>query len=235
MKIAVCDDSVQMREQVIDQIKNSEIMTENLEIIQFCAGKQILEQYAAGTRFEMVFMDVEMGEPNGIETGLRLREYDDKLIIIFVSNYPKYAVNAYACEAFYYIVKPIETPLFQNVLHKAFGKYRLFHQHYVIISREGTVKIDINNLLYVEKQRRHLIFHTITGEYEVPGKIGTVELELAKYDFYRVHQGYLVNLNHIESILGLDIIMDNGDKVQIPVHKRTEMIKTYTSYVKRVL
>ena len=130
MKIAVCDDSAQMREQVIDQIKNSEIMTENLEIIQFCAGKQILEQYAAGTRSEMVFMDGEMGEPNGIET---------------------------------------------------------------------------------------------------------VELELAKYDFYRVHQGYLVNLNHIEAILGLDIIMDNGDKVQIPVHKRTELIKTYTAYVKRVL
>ncbi len=234
MRIAICDDSRESREEILKNICENPFIGEQLEHMQFSNGEELIDAYESGERFDLVFMDVEMGETNGIQSGIKIREYDSKAIIVFVSNYPKYAISAYDCEAFYFIVKPIDAVGFQKVLNKAIEKYKLVHQYYVIKSKSTIRRIEVQNILFVETVRKHLIFHLASEHIEIPGKISEVTEQLKQYGFYQVHQGYCVNMNHIKEFCLYDIIMDNDERVMVSIRKRAEVMKAYAEYLEKV-
>lgn len=232
MKIAVCDDSLQYRQIIINNLKCHSLIPD-LSYTEFSCSEDLLCSYNNGERFDIIFLDVEMGEIDGVEAGIRIREYDSKAIIIFISNYPQYAIPAYDCEAFYFIVKPIEPTKFIKVISKAIERYKLFNQYYIIKNKGQVKKIAINDIYYVEIYRKHLIFHTITGKYETIGKISEALTNLSPYGFCQIHQGYLVNMSKIKDFDEFDIILDNNEKVMISVRKKAEVLRTYANYLER--
>lgn len=233
MKIAICDDSLEYRSIIKSNLKCF-YRVENFSCHEFTCSEELLYAYKHGDKFDIIFLDVEMGGVNGVDAGVQIRKYDDKVIIIFVSSYPKYAIPAYDCEAFYFIVKPIDSHKFDEVLHKAIDKYKLLHQYYIIKNRGEVIKLPVNQILYIEIYRKHLIFHTASGNYETIGKISEALDKLKPYGFCQVHQGYLVNMNHINGFSNYDVIIDNGEKVMISVRKKSEVLKIYADYLGRI-
>ena len=132
MKIAVCDDSFEFRKELLDRIQQSIPMSEEITFYEFSSSEELLESYDDEIRYDIIFLDVEMAETSGLDAGIKIRTIDKKVIIIFVSNYSKYAIPAYDCEAFYFVVKPVVQKKFENVLSKAIEKYKLIHQYYII-------------------------------------------------------------------------------------------------------
>lgn len=232
MKIAVCDDSLQHRQIIINNLKCLNLI-QDLSYTEFSCSEDLLCSYKNGERFDIVFLDVEMGEIDGVNAGIRIRKYDSKVIIIFISNYPKYAIPAYDCETFYFIVKPIEPTKFKKVIDKAIKRYKLLHQYYIIKNKGQVKKIAINDIYYIEIYRKHLIFHTIMGKYETIGKISEALTTLSPYGFCQVHQGYLVNMSKIKDFDEFDITLDNNEKVMISVRKKAEVLRTYADYLER--
>ena len=231
MKIAICDDSKQFRDDILRNLGHCAVISGENVYSQFSSAEDLLNAYNSGSRYDIIFLDVEMRDINGVDAGVQIREYDKKVIIIFVSSYPKYAISAYDCEAFYFIVKPIEQKKFIKVVNKAVEKYKLLHQYYIIKNKGDVKKISINDIYFLEIYRKHLIFHTINGNYETIGKISEALTELYPYGFCQVHQGYLVNMNHIKAFDKHDIIIDNGEKVMISVRKRAEVLRIYADYL----
>lgn len=233
MKIAICDDCLEYRSVIAKRLKSLDLI-EDISYFEFSCSEDLLYAYNLGTRFDVIFLDVEMGAINGVDAGVKIREMDEKVIIIFVSNYPQYAIPAYDCEAFYFVVKPIESCKFDKVICKAIEKYKILHSDYVIKNRGDITKIPIKEILYVEIYRKHLIFHTTSGNYETIGKISEALDKLKPYGFCQVHQGYLVNMNHINGFSNYDVIIDNGEKVMISVRKKSEVLKIYADYLGRI-
>lgn len=233
MKIAVCDDSFEFRKELLDRIQQSIPMSEEITFYEFSSSEELLESYDEEIRYDIIFLDVEMAETSGIDAGIRIRTIDKKVIIIFVSNYSKYAIPAYDCEAFYFVVKPVVQKKFENILSKAIEKYKLIHQYYIIKNKSGIRKIPVKDILFIEIYRKHLIFHMINGRYETIGKISDALCQLCQYGFCQVHQGYLVNMNHIKAFTGYDIILDNGEKVMMSVRKKSDVLRIYADYLER--
>lgn len=231
MRIAICDDFLDSRKEIINKIKD--VVTNKIMFFEFASAEDLLLEYAHGEKYDIVFLDVEMEKIDGIEAGKRIRTYDSKAIIIFVSNYPKYAVPAYDCEALYFIVKPIENENFYRVLNKAMEKYQLLHQYYIIKNKGNVIKIPVRKIVYVEVYRKHLIIHTTTSVYETVGKLNEALLELEPYGFCQVHQGYLVNMNLIREFSNYDVVMENGEKVMMSVRKRAEVLRNFACYLER--
>lgn len=232
MKIAICDDCLEYRSIIAKKLKSLDLI-KDISYSEFSCSEDLLYAYNVGTRFDIIFLDVEMGAINGVDAGVKIREVDEKVIIIFVSSYPKYAIPAYDCEAFYFIVKPIDEPKFKKVLYKAIEKYKLLHQYYIIKNKGEVQKIAVKDILYVEIYRKHLIFHTAARNYETVGKISEALVELSPYGFCQVHQGYLANMNRIKEFIDYDIVMDNGEKVMISVRKKAEVLRRYADYLER--
>lgn len=72
----------------------------------FKTSEQFLSTFTKN-KFDIIFMDINLGESNGIEISKKIREIDDETIIIFVSNLAQYAVEGYEVEAMDFIVKPM--------------------------------------------------------------------------------------------------------------------------------
>lgn len=231
MRIAICDDSQAARNEIICHLK--QICNENeYSVEEFQSAEELLEVFSESA-FDIIFLDVEMKKIDGIDAGIKIREQDSKAIIIFISNHSKYALRAYDCEAFYFIVKPIEANKFKSVVQKAIEKYKLFHQYYIIKNRGQLIKLTINDIYYVEIYRKRLIFHTKAEIYETAGKIKEAIKALAPYGFYQTHQGYLVNMNKIKDFNEFDIILDNDERVMVSIRKKADVLKAYAEHLER--
>lgn len=233
MKFAICDDCLEYRSVIAKKLKSLELI-EDISYSEFSCSEDLLYAYNLGTRFDIIFLDVEMGAINGVDAGIRIREMDENVIIIFVSNYPQYAIPAYDCEAFYFIVKPIESCKFDKVICKAIEKYKLLHRYYIMKNKGEIRKILVSDILYIEIYRKHLIFHTFNNKFETLGKISEALSELKPYGFCQVHQGYLVNMNHIKEFTNYDIVMSTGEKVMMSVRKKAEVLRDYACFLERI-
>lgn len=234
MIIAVCDDSKSSRTTIISYLKQMNNIEREEIYHEYSSSEELLDAYNNGMRFDVVFLDVVMGEMNGIDAGIRIRSIDQKVVIIFISNYPKYAIPAYDCEAFYFLVKPIKQNKFNVVYTKVIQKYNLLHKYYIIQNKGDVQKILISDILYIEIYRKHLIIHLPDKQIYTSGKISEARANLTQYGFCQVHQGYLVNMNKIKDFIGYDVVLEGGEKVMISIRRRGEVLRQYAQYLERM-
>ena len=233
MNIAICDDISTDRNAIITLIHlyNNSI---NPKITQYKDAESLLQAYSQGKRYDVLFLDVEMNQINGIEAGVQIREQQPDILIVFVSNYPQYAIPAYDCNPLYFITKPINTERFHTVFTKVIEKYKALHQYYTIRNKGQFFKILIKDIYYIEIYRKHIIFHTQTEIFETTTTtLGETLETLAPHGFLQIHQGIIVNMEHIKNIQKYSITLDNDTQLMISVRKKSDVLKTYAQYIER--
>jgi DNA-binding LytR/AlgR family response regulator len=104
MKIAICDDCLTQLNELKDIISDINIVS-SFDLESFTSPSFLLERCSL-IGFDIVFLDVDMPEMNGIVLGKALHRISPRTILIFVTSYPEYAVEGYQCEALRYILKP---------------------------------------------------------------------------------------------------------------------------------
>ena len=118
--IAVCDDEVIECCRMAQKIK--EIMQEMkmpCVVRQFYSGRELI---ASPDSFDIIFLDIIMRGPDGMETARLFREKAFDKILIFMSSSREYVFDAYDVEAFQYLLKPVQEKKLKKVLQKAAGK-----------------------------------------------------------------------------------------------------------------
>ena len=118
MNIAICDDDRDYRKIISFYVKESEVFSK-FSIAEFDTAEDLLAASSKDVSFDIILLDIEMGEINGIEAGKRLRTANPNCIIIYISSFPKYAIDSFDNEPLHYILKPIDKDKFFEVLRKA--------------------------------------------------------------------------------------------------------------------
>ena len=180
-----------------------------------------------------MFLDVDMPGVNGLETGMFIYETDPKAIIIFYSAFPQFAVDAFECNAFHYIVKGVETEKFRRILQRAYNKYRRINECFIVKIKDGIVNIPLSEIYYIEYMKKHLIIHTEKEIYETRDSLMNACDKLCNFGFYQCHQSFLINFEKVQKILKNDIVLTNGETVMLSVRKRTETLAAYNKYIEQ--
>lgn len=111
---------------------------------------------------DILFLDVEIGNDNGIEFSKKLRKVYPELMIIITSKYSQYLIDGYSVDAKRYFLKPIDENIFneemENVLGATFQKYMGFYD-----SKIAPYKIHYDKILYVEFLNRATVLHFLNG------------------------------------------------------------------------
>ena len=230
IRIAICDDEKQGQKGLREMILTSGIF-EDAEYYFFESGQSLIDSYKDGNRFGFVFLDVDMPGVGGIETGIYINETDPKAIIIFNSAYPQFAIDAFECNAFHYIIKGCDGEHFCKILKRAYEKYRRTNEHFVFKYKDGVVNISLSDIYYIEYMKKHVIIHTEKENYEIRETMSNICDKLFGLGFYLCHQSFLVNFEKISRIMKNDILLSNGDVIMMSVRKRTEIISAYSKYV----
>lgn len=90
-------------------------------------------------------------------------------------------------------------------------------------------------LQFSESYYQNLIYHMKGEDIEISANLSDAYSELKDFEFYQVHQGYIVNLKKIYKIDDYMIILTNGNKVPTSVRKKTEVITRYADFMEKNL
>ncbi len=229
LNIAICDDEKVIREQINEMVIKEKpgVCPELYE-----TGDGLL---AAGMRFDIVFLDIQMEGTDGIETARRLRERDEDTILIFITGIREYVFEAFDVAAFHYLLKPVEEDKFREVFWRAereLEKRKRKRRETVFIrtrNRSFTLKKD--SILYVESRGKKVEIHTAGENIEAYVSMNELEAQLGE-GFYRCHRGYLVNMAYVAEYDNESITLNNGEYVYLAKEKYGEFVKAYMRYLR---
>lgn len=233
MNICVCDDEKIIHDEIERLLKMFLTNDAQFCITDLFSGEALMDYYSNNNKFDIIFLDIEMNQINGIKTAEKIRETDENAIIIFVSSYASYVFEAFRLEALHFIVKPIKQSEFENVFRRALNKYNTINSSISLRWLNERYSIIINDITYIEGYKRHITVHTINEEFEAIGKISEILNALEPHGFTRVHQGFIVNMNYIKRFDVSDVVLRDNTKVMISVRKRTEALKAYDVYLQK--
>ncbi len=219
LKIAICDDE-QSQIEYIESILGEWSHNAGIKLIisAFSSAESFLFAYEENKDFDILLLDVEMGELSGIDLAKRIRRENNRAEIIFITSHFEFYGEGYEVDALHYLIKPIAGEKLKAVLEKAVDKISSEPPHVIITCEGETMKLYETEIIYVESFLHYISIHTKTGdiarEYRIKESISSFESKLSA-DFYRIHRSFLISLKNIVRISRTAVIMENG--VELPL------------------
>ena len=192
------------------------------EINEFASGREFISLGINMTKYDIVFLDINMDEIDGIETAQEIRKVSNDIFIVFVTAFISYAVEGYSVNAIRYILKNNEN--FAELIFECIDA----------ISKKMNYSVKKKELLlYIESKLHKLNFHIMEDRlntYSLYGKLDEFEKELEDKAFLRIHQSYLINMKHIVSIYRYEAVLNNGIKLKISKDRYKFVKEKFVSY-----
>ena len=231
MRIAICDDQAEYRHQAESAIRRC-LKGTDLLIDSYKDGLSFLRDYK-NSKYDLVFLDIEMPEMDGITLAKRLRKLNKDVPIIFLTTHIEFALEGYEVNALRYLTKPVNMAKLQEVLSYALRQIQ--EQRVIWVKSDlSDKKIILKDILYMEAQNQNIIIVTTTDTYSVRYNLSDYENELQNDDFFRIHRGYLVSLGHIKSIGHNEVILNNGTSLPVSRTKEKALKEALMQYVRRM-
>ena len=152
--------------------------------------------------YDVVFLDVEMPGASGLETAPRIHERREPPAIVFVTAHAEYAVDAFAVEAFDYLLKPVDPDRLSRVVERL---HERSHENAVpvdkvpVVAGSGTELLDPDQIHYAHAEGDYSRVHTYDRAYLCTASLGELEERLGGR-FARIHRSYLVNLAKVAAV-----------------------------------
>ena len=217
LRIGICDDVYDARLVLRSALERAlEARHIQGQFFEFSSGEWLLGwlEHHAG-ELDLVFLDMEMGELDGMETARRLRAADAGLQLVFVTGYADHVFDGYSVGALGYLLKPPTAEQLEAVLDRAQAALvRDLDRAYICRSGDIRYRIPIANILYFVSDRRQVTCVTEGRDYTFYGKLDGVAEEVGD-GFVRIHQRYLVRSGAVDRIEGSEVVLRDGQRLPV--------------------
>lgn len=200
VRIGICDDEKQQRGMMRRLLsRNIELWGMECVISEYGSGEELLQYITSSPGLlDIIFLDIEMGSINGVDTAREIRRRNQEVILVFVTGFSDYVFNGYEVGALNYILKPYQEEKLSQVLKQALQKLEQHEKKFLLLQSQNQIhRIPINQILYLTSDLRKVVVVTKEGMVECYGKLSDFAKELP-VAFIRVHQRYLVNMAYVE-------------------------------------
>ncbi len=192
-----------------------------VELVAECRNGMEALEAVNKHRPDLIFLDVQMPQMNGIETLDRIED-DRKPFVIFVTAYDQYALKAFDRNAVDYLLKPYDDDRFFSSLEKAkkhmdmrmssklTGKLMdLMREHmhakseyteqFLIRDKGREYKVSVDDIVFLRAEGNYLCLQLKDKNFLYRMTMNAVETDLDPARFLRIHRSYIVNTAHIRN------------------------------------
>lgn len=215
-KIAICDDDKKQRENLTALVKEwAQKIGQLIQLQTFESAEGFLFQYAEEKDFDMLLLDIEMGQMNGVDLAKAVRREDREVQIIFITGYMDYISDGYDVEALHYLLKPVAPEKLFDVLDRAAQHLKSRDKSILFHLQGEVVRIPLYQIRYLEVRQNYVTIHA-DEEYTIKKTLRELEQNLDER-FYRIGRSYLVNLHEIKKITRADVYLK--DETVLPLSR----------------
>lgn len=231
MKIALCDDILSHRNAIrphIEEFFGRKAIP--LELKEYSCGEEILN---SGEKFDIAFLDVELGDISGIEIAKRLKAKNSNCIIIVVTSYTDYLDAAMDLHAVRFLKKPVEQKRVYSALEKALQN---MNENLVSFSTKDNhiIRVRSRDIIYAEANLKAVTLCTRQKTYTVRESLKKVKAMLTPSIFAVPHNSYIVNMNYISNFKREEITLDLPEgkiRIQISGRKQPEFKHRFMGFI----
>ena len=233
LRIAVVEDdktyAAQLKEYLV---RYGTEKNQKISVALFPDGEDIVTDYSA--EFDIILMDVEMTFMDGMTTAERIREKDNEVVSIFITNMPQYAIQGYKVDALDYVLKPISYFAFSQRIDRALTRVKKKEATYITVAQKGgKKKLNVDKICYVEVRDHDLIYHSTKGDIVTKSSMKEAEDTLGGTKFFRCNRCYLVNLEYVEDFRGNDVTVAS-DVIQVSRARKKAFMDALNDYMNEV-
>lgn len=199
LRIAICDDEEIICRQLEDMlVEIGNRINQEIETEVFYSGEELFRVLFRGSRYDIIFLDIELNQINGVEVGRRIRDElkDEFTQIVYISCNEGYAMELFDVRPLNFMIKPLNKEKIQAVLTKAAMLLDKENKFFECKSGNVTFSVPLREILYFESCGRKV---NMVLENEIKtfyGKLSSVERKVKNCDFIMIHKSYLINFSY---------------------------------------
>jgi DNA-binding LytR/AlgR family response regulator len=193
-----------------------------LNLVGECADAMKASSLMHESPIDLLFLDIQMPKLSGVEF---LKTLKNPPMVIFTTAFSEYAVEGYALDVIDYLMKPITFDRFLKSTQKAHDVFNLrrgaavekiVDDHFFVKCNSKFEKLLFSEVAYIEGLQNYAIIHTMSRKLITYITMTSLEQQLPKDHFMKVHKSYIVNVPHVKAIEGNEILIGES---RIPISR----------------
>ena len=214
-KIAICDDSRPDSELAAALTHRwAQTVNAQIDLNIFPSAEAFLFHYADNKDYDILLLDIEMTNMDGVTMAKQIRRRNETVQIIFITGYSDYISEGYEVAALHYLLKPINPDKFFEVLSRAADKLSK-NERTVLIEQTGeTLRIPLYEISHITADRNYITVHA-KQDYTIKKTLADFE-KLLDDRFFRAGRSAVINLSYVVRVTKTDAYLSDGSVVPIP-------------------
>lgn len=184
-------------------------------------------------KVDLIFLDIEMPDMNGVEFMQSLGDHPVQIIV--VSSKEKYALDAIEYDVTDYLLKPVTYVRFLKATEKALSRLREemlpasnSKNDFFIRNNSNLKRLHYDDVIWIEALENYIVVYTYDEKYTIHFTMKAVMDQLPAELFFRIHRSFIVNRSKIELIKTNSIeVKTKEGKQSLPIGKsyRDQLLK----------
>lgn len=238
-RIAICDDDASYIEYISEKL-DTYLTKESYVIDKYLSGKLFIENLNNG--YNLIFLDYQLDDIEGIYIARELRKYDNKSILVFCTGVKDPEASFFKVNPYRYLMKSMDDVDFSQEIREIIEYMLLSNKIRFVAIRvpRGVETVDLKNILYVQKSRNGCnIVHYDKKHIETKctrslNRIDELFLKINdELNFGFASTSYFICYRNVSDIKEEQVYLKNGEKLCISRSKRKSFISGYISYCSR--
>lgn len=233
-KIGICDDDKILCAALEEQIYAlEEELAVTFEIEVWYSGESIQRDLEKGMEFDLIFLDIELVQKNGIEIGhfIRNEMKDIKTHIVYISSKQNYAMELFKIQPLDFLIKPVAVEKLKEVLERSIRQNKVVSFYFEYQKGASLYRIPAREIIYFMSMDKKIIIVKQDGTEEFYGKLKNITAQLPS-GFMMIHQSYIINQEYVSEYSYENVRMVNGVTLSISKPYRKEVRSRIRQYQK---
>ena len=202
---------------IIEKMVSDFFHRKNMDVVitRFSSGEELLKYDG---RIDILFLDIQMKEMDGMETARRMRKRKFKGFLIFITILKEMVFESFEVQAYDYLVKPIEKAYFEKMMERLFVSLQSSSETNLLVQKGYESRIvPFEDIVFCEIIDRKVYLHLESSEVvDFYDRIENLETKLDDR-FFRCHRSFLINMKYLKGYKNGRAYMNDG--IEIPVSR----------------